>query len=643
MRKYPFLTGVFLLPLLVASCASLDASSSEDAATGSCVPGCQIPDPPSDEGEGGSGLGGDAGLGDPDGNPNTTGGSSGSKDPPSLPLGPCRSCADALCVVKGVGDCECAQGVCKDACAKANLGFCPEKDGGYGGVAGSGGQAGTGPPGTGGSGVAGTGGSPASGMQRDDCSGINDATPNKNDCSDDACVGICADMCLAPPELWGSQVGSLEGHSSEFKPSCAPSSKVGSSIAYRYTAPESGWLRLKLSSPDDMVLSVFRGPCASGSYAYCSNTTGVGGSEQLSIEVKQGEDWFVVVTAAKKNGAVFSLTSELDVPVCGDGKKSDNEKCDDGNVFDDDGCSSDCQINACESAGTLSDLAVEQYSQVPAVEFASGKLVGSGSPLQSSCVQPGSSSAEQIHSIRAANPGRLEVQLTPKSAELDLVLSAWSSCALGAELQCVDGAQGGGVERLSLPAEAGQTFYLFVEGYSSQDQGDYEIRAQTLPVACGDGIVVKSVEQCDPKDDENEKSCSDQCIRVIAQNNSLGPGVVAKVPALDAQGQAQVWGEIFPAGDADLFAVTVPDGKSLRVSTGNPTQETDCTDLRLDSQLEALDSSGNLVAFNDDDAKNGYCSTLTLAQPGNYTIRVRSSVRSAPAQVFSYQLGVTAF
>jgi hypothetical protein len=177
-----------------------------------------------------------------------------------------------------------------------------------------------------------------------------------------------------------------------------------------------------------------------------------------------------------------------------------------------------------------------------------------------------------------------------------------------------------------------------VEGADPSVQGGYELRAQTLPVSCGDGLLVRSVEQCDPN--AEEKNCADGCTRLSSDGDSSGSTAVAKFPA-----SGSALGRIFPEGDADTFSIEVPPGKGLRLTVADPTTAPDCADGRLDSQLEVFNAEGLLVAFNDDPSPNasaqGYCSEVLLPSAGTYTVRVRASQRSAPAQVFSYRLVAT--
>jgi hypothetical protein len=246
-----------------------------------------------------------------------------------------------------------------------------------------------------------------------------------------------------------------------------------------------------------------------------------------------------------------------------------------------------------------------------------------------SCAKLGTEGPEKIYAFRAAHTGRLEASLDSKAA--DMLLAVYTSCDGAAELSCSDLQFAAGQERVSLEAQAGQQFYLVVKGATQADTGAFQLRAQTLPVFCGDGIVTRSVEQCDPQSEE--KNCEGVCTRLATEGDSAGAGAVAKMPA-----SGEALGRIFPAGDTDRFQLQVLPGKPVNLQVQDPTIAADCQQGRLDSQLEVFDSSGLLIAFNDDAEGKGTCSGLTLSTPGTYLVHVRASQRAAPVQVFSYKL-----
>jgi cysteine-rich repeat protein len=464
-------------------------------------------------------TGGAAGSGGAEAGANggATGGGAGTGPDAEVPPteGACAACYRALCKPSAITGCDCAANLCEEHCSDYYQGICDASAGGSGGSGNLGGEGGS-------------GGSATPSPEKDCTDGADDNNDSKIDCDDASCAEACKSMCLAPPTLESGQErgGSLQGHTTIFQATCVAVGDLGASLAYQFKAPAAGWLTLELASEGDLALSAHKGSCKAPDYSYCKNVIGAGGTETLVVEVAKEETWFAVVTAAKKNQPKgFVIRATFEAQVCGDGKVSPGEQCDDGNTVDNDGCSADCKNDSCENAPALEDKLVTSKGQTPAPAVASGQLTAGTSLLQASCSKLGVTTPERIHAFRAANPGRLEVSVVPKTPGEDLILSVRSSCAPQGELSCADAVQAGGTERLSLPAEAGQPFYFVVEGADPSAQGDYELRAQTLPVSCGDGLLVRSVEQCDPN--AEEKNCADGCTRLPQDGDSSGSTAVA--------------------------------------------------------------------------------------------------------------------
>lgn len=608
------LLPLLLLPLTL-TCA---ASGAEDSAALTCPEDAVCP-PGGQGGSGGSGVGGSAGAGmagsGGQGATFSTGGgigggnTGGSAEEVWAGAGgqadsDCDACNAASCSSFNGNPCTCELQFCKAICEETRGSTC-KNDIAPGGP-----------------------GENCYDTSDNDNDGLSDCD-DKEDCDD-----ACGTLCGSPGVLQiGSQVGSLAGHQGAFGALCVPSASLGKSVAYEFIPVQDGWLTVALKSDGDMALSAHQGSCVPSGYSYCRNEVGVGGTEQLTIEVKRDIPVFVLVSSADKStSATFSLSSKFEAPVCGDGRVSQGEKCDDGNTVGNDGCSADCQVDACEGATTLEDPPV--LGKITPAPASTKDTLPEGKPLVgASCAKLGTEGPEKIYAFRAAHTGRLEASLDPK--DKDMLLAVYTSCEDSSELSCSDMQLVAGQERVSLEAKAGQQFYLAVKGVTQEDKGDFVLRAQTLPVFCGDGIVARSVEQCDPQSEE--KNCEGACTRLATEGDAAGVGAVAKMPA-----SGVALGRIFPAGDTDRFQLQVLPGKPVSLKIQDPTVATDCAQGRLDSQLEVFDSSGLLVAFNDDAEGKGTCSGLTLSTPGTYLIHVRASQRAAPVQVFSYRLVVAA-
>jgi cysteine-rich repeat protein len=490
--------------------------------------------------------------------------------------------------------------------------------------------------GMGGGAVAGSGGQ-GGGLQEDCYNGKGDLSSDVVDCASPACEDTCASLCVAPHPLFDNVTfaGSTKGHQNFFDPVCSSNQSTGPDVAFVYQTQSGGELTVMLDSGLDMVLSLRQTCGGGGADVRCSDAV-AGGTEQASVVVEPGETWYVVVGGAVPGvEGPFSLTAHVTPAGCGNGKVDLGESCDDGNKDNTDACNTDCQFTACKATGLTDATAMEGF---PVVSMKGQTSAGGASTIQPSCARLGSSAPDKVFSLRANSTGFLEVKVTPENGQ-DLVLSVLDSCFTTAlELSCSDGAPAGGVERLSVPVLKGQTLYIAVDGFDTDQAGDFTLEARSIPQNCGDGWVASS-EQCDGgQEGAKDPNCSFHCTRKLLGDSA--PEGPSAVPLTAGQ---PVEGEIFPAGDEDLFSLTVAPGQTGLVLEMGEIDGHGCAELALDSELTLLDANGNEVASNDDAAGLGFCSRLELNDllPGGYTVRVRSSRLFAPQQVFSYRLTAT--
>jgi hypothetical protein len=114
-------------------------------------------------------------------------------------------------------------------------------------------------------------------------------------------------------------------------------------------------------------------------------------------------------------------------------------------------------------------------------------------------------------------------------------------------------------------------------------------------------------------------------------------------------------GTLSGPADVDVFRISLPERKSLRVEIIEDGTQKRCDSRDMDSTLELLDVTGNVLVA-DDDSGRGYCSRIDGigARPlepygaaadlpaGTYYLRVKSSpTASGSAGTFDYRLSVT--
>ncbi len=175
-------------------------------------------------------------------------------------------------------------------------------------------------------------------------------------------------------------------------------------------------------------------------------------------------------------------TSACLFAACGDGfAQVGLEDCDDGNAVDDDACSNACTVNVPDTTSCPG---------TPANVAANGDVTlgGDTSTSQDNYQGPcgGDGSNDVVFAFTADSSGLLNVDMVAVNADLDPVLYVREgTCEDGASLGCADATYAGGYESLSIVATAGQTYYVFADGWGGTT-GEFLVSATLLTEVPGD-------------------------------------------------------------------------------------------------------------------------------------------------------------
>ena len=304
----------------------------------------------------------------------------------------------------------------------------------------------------------------------DDCT-LGDACGG-GDCLPGAEV-VCQDQCA--PE-WTLSCGGEDTWSTAFGnatdvidgwPGCAPGALEGPEYAYLFTAPYDGEVTVTLVQEDAftevLLVSQALGGCEAEACVAWDWTT-------ASTSMIAGEKLYVGVDSAGAGGGFtieLSCTPSAETD-CGDGVDEDEDGATD---CDDDDCAGApaCVSQGCPAAATIACGGVDSSAT-----WAAGATTRFDA--YDGCADPYEYPApEYIYAFTAAADGSVFVTLTDESAETDLVILADSSG------DCLpDGCLAWGLDAASFVAQAGETYYVVVDGYLT-DQGSF-----TVSVACGD-------------------------------------------------------------------------------------------------------------------------------------------------------------
>lgn len=302
------------------------------------------------------------------------------------------------------------------------------------------------------------------------------------------------------------------------------------------------------------------------------------------------------------------------VETCYDGRDNDgdgNADCDDTET-----CGSIC-ADAC-----FGPLVVEPNSSVE------GTTVGHPTALSSSCGGAAVGS-EVAYQVTIAETGKFDVMLSSANA---LSVSVRTLCGEEAtELEC------GLRTRVTLDVEAGDIYFIIVDGASGVDSGSFLLELTSRQVACGDAIR-DELEECDDGNVNDGDGCDPDC---NLESSESEPNNTR--PSADTYDFQPWFAEIGTVGDVDFFRIPLSaESSTLVVDTLN-LGDGACGLNLMDTVVDILDTTvnGNALLATDDDSGDGDCAQAfaTGLPPGNYFVRVRAGDGAQPA-TFPYELGI---
>ncbi len=183
-------------------------------------------------------------------------------------------------------------------------------------------------------------------------------------------------------------------------------------------------------------------------------------------------------------------------PTCGNNVVEPSEACDDGNLAGGDGCSAACMV---EGGVTCADAI--KVSLGLGTQNLTGTTAGGGSRT-GLCASAG---PDRVYAVTATATGFLTATLSRDGTAYPSVLHARSTCDSAAtEILCADSKDPAGAtslnggEVVSFPVNANQLVYLFVDGATANDAGNYQLSLDlSVGTNCNDPVPIR-VEQGTP-------------------------------------------------------------------------------------------------------------------------------------------------
>jgi cysteine-rich repeat protein len=315
------------------------------------------------------------------------------------------------------------------------------------------------------------------------------------------------------------------------------------------------------------------------------------------------------------------------VPVCGDGFIDTPEVCDDSNTMNGDGCSSACQFEVqpeVEPNGTLAEADARALDPTPVLITGDARVSGSIGAVGDLDLFRIDLAAPQVVRFETFNSTGLDCGgLTTTLRVLNsggLLLSSDSGLSNASYASGIGtGGASGQCSALVLNLAAG-TYYARVEETNNDGLiAAYQLQVKTLASVGSEAEVNDTLAQA---------------------NVITGRDVI-------------VFGDHQVNADVDFYAITVPQGASIRAEVIEGGAET-CESNGIDSFLSLLNAAGTVLT-SDDIQGRGFCSLIDgtgITGPndsgahnltaGTYFLRVEASPSaSIPNGQFDYRLAVT--
>jgi len=284
-------------------------------------------------------------------------------------------------------------------------------------------------------------------------------------------------------------VGTTDGSTDDFEAPCGGG--AGPDVVYKIVPGATGTLTIDALGQDamDPVLFSWDGACGVAP-GECSDSSGSGSNEELTLQAQAGVPVFVVVDTNGVGGA-YTLTARLDA-----GQQQG------------DSCPGDPVVVGLGAAKNLNG----------STTGASGDSVG-----ELDCAA--SKGSDVVYAVQTSATGQLTARLVPQGSFDGVLYVRTDDCDAGPQLACSNQAPAGGVEEVSFPATAGQIYSVFVDGAAA---GTFQLSLSLSQKFCGDSVVQPG-EQCDDGNPDPDDGCAPDC-KVESDPPEVGcPGVEVHV------------------------------------------------------------------------------------------------------------------
>jgi cysteine-rich repeat protein len=353
--------------------------------------------------------------------------------------------------------------------------------------------------------------------------------------------------------------------------------------------------------------------------------------------------YYVNVTDWLDNGTSLPYVVLVDVlaPGCGDGITQIGEECDDGNLANNDGCSSTCEIEGNYCAEVEPNNAIAEATLLSGCDGGTGQITPTGDAdfYELEVLVPGSSIRAETVNVTGLG--------CPSGADTVIRLYNPAGTEIGSDDQ--DGNDSCSLINPTVDAFATNlapgSYFIRVEDFLNNNTvPPYILKASVTPPGCGDDIV-QSGEECDDGNTLSNDGCDDLC-QIEGNYCPESEPNDSFAGATGLNGCVGGSGAINYVADSDWYSFQVTTaGSSARVEIVDTTGS-GCP-AGFDSFVRLYNSSMAQLG-NDNDDGNASCSLINPGTDlfarnlpvGTYFIRVNENGDDATSQPYLVTVNV---
>jgi cysteine-rich repeat protein len=252
---------------------------------------------------------------------------------------------------------------------------------------------------------------------------------------------------------------------------------------FSFLAPGEGTLELEVNASTSMLVTAYS-DCADpfGSELGCK----LGRAAQrnvLKLKFDGAQAKATLIAVMGKNtasGGAFTLNARFVPAVCGDGKVSGREQCDDGNTANDDGCSATCKVEWPVLCGTGAKALPLLSLAGPNMGTTLGQPDRTSTEGECTTLYDEASGADALYRFQAPSAGTLKLKLSSQTGNQNIF--GYGPCGAKTDFQkfCANSDFKGKGEALDDEMTNGESIVVGVESQGTAD-GPFTLEAQFVP------------------------------------------------------------------------------------------------------------------------------------------------------------------